>query len=630
MALATRCPKCGTTFRVVRDQIKLREGWVRCGVCSTPFDSHASLIEIDVPATPAPVEPSMAAQAPVAEPHSAQPAPPAPDPIEDHPAVLRTRAPRHPAGQAGGQTTAGLAAAALPGTPERNAPAAAGFAGGGIQMPRDDEANFGPVPDLYPAAEAARRAASPVDPQPAAPTFVPAAPAVSPAAPARSATSAPPVTPPSPQPPPVAPAAPVAPSAAPAPFVPNPTFRADTEAASAAHLRAALGQGGAASGRTEPSVWAGESGSSAHVASRGAEPSLRAKEPTFDPQIASLRANEPSFESRPTPPRSAEPIFEARDTSPRGAEPTFGDAPSRAADTSHRATDPVLRQSEPTFGDAPLRAADTSHRATDPFSRQTEPTFGTPPLPRDDREPRFVIADMSDDPDDNTAPTIDPTFSTDAAVPPSPGFMAAPDDVEPSRWRWVWIVLAVLLVLVLLGQSIWLYRTELATWFPAMRPALEKACVRLDCTVSYPRDPRQLTIESSALETWSPEPAAGGAAGTADGTGPTAIGAAAGSSDTTASSTASPSSATPGVRHLALRVTLRNRAKHPQPWPALELSLTDFSETVVSRRVLLPSAYLPPQQLADPIPAGQEQSLRIPIDTTEARASGYRVAAFFP
>lgn len=205
--------------------------------------------------------------------------------------------------------------------------------------------------------------------------------------------------------------------------------------------------------------------------------------------------------------------------------------------------------------------------------------------------------------------------------------MATPDDAEPSPWRWVWIVLATLAVLALLGQSIWLYRTELATWFPAMRPALEKACVQLDCTVSYPRDPRQLTIESSALETWSPEAAAG-----ADGA--PATGAAANPSDPSAiGASATPAavpSATPGARHLALRVTLRNRAKHPQPWPALELSLTDFSETVVARRVLLPSTYLPPQQLADPIPAGQERSLRIPIDTTEARASGYRVAAFFP
>jgi predicted Zn finger-like uncharacterized protein len=542
MALATRCPKCGTAFRVVRDQIKLREGWVRCGVCSTPFDSHASLIEIDVPAAATPAEPPVAAQVPVAEPHSAQPAPPAPDPIEDHPAVLRTRVPR-PAGPADG-----------------NAPAASapGFPGAGIELPRDDEARFGPVPDLYPALDAARRAGLVVEPRSAAPAFVPAAPV-----------------------------------SAPAPFVPAPTFRADTEAASAAHLRAALGQGGAAaSGRTEPSVWAGESGASAHTALRESEPSLRANEPTFDPQIASLRANAPLFEPRTTSPRTSDPVS-------RQVEPTFG----------------------PIVSPTPDAAASTSPEApAEPRLRATEPTFTMPPLPRDDREPHFVVDDISDDDADATTPA----HAADATTPSSPGFMATADD-EPSRWRWVWIVLAVLAVMALLGQSIWIYRTELATWFPSMRPALEKACVQLDCTVGYPRDPRQLTIESSALETWTPE-----AANAGDGASPSSTGAAAGTSDTVTIGPSATSSATPGVRHLALRVTLRNRAKHPQAWPALELSLTDFSDTVVARRVLLPSTYLPPQQLADPIPAGQERSLRIPIDTTEARASGYRVAAFFP
>ncbi|GGX27790.1 hypothetical protein GCM10007242_37580 [Pigmentiphaga litoralis] len=596
MALATRCPKCGTAFRVVRDQIKLREGWVRCGVCSTPFDSHASLIEIDMPAAAAPAEPPVAAQAPVAEPHSAQPAPPAPDPIEDHPAVLRTRVPR-PAGPADGNA------------PAPPAPPAPGFPGAGIELPRDDEARFGPVPDLYPALDAARRAGLGVQPRSAAPAFVPASPVSvpGPAAPlARSAPPAPvsspaPVAPVPPAPPaapvpPRAPAAPVSPPppaapspAAPAPFVPTPTFRADTEAASAAHLRAALGQGGAAaSGRTEPSVWAGESGASAHTGLRGSEPSLRANEPTFDPQIASLRANEPLFEPRTTSPRAGDPVS-------RQVEPTFGPIVSPTADAA---------------------ASSSPAMPVEPRLRATEPTFSMPPLPRDDREPHFVVNDTADDTADDDADDTTPALAPEAASPSSPGFMATADDDEPSRWRWVWLVLAVLAVVALLGQSIWIYRTELATWFPSMRPALEKACVQLDCTVGYPRDPRQLTIESSALETWAPEAANAGAA--------------AGTSDTSTIGPSATSSATPGVRHLALRVTLRNRAKHPQAWPALELSLTDFSDTVVARRVLLPSTYLPPQQLADPIPAGQERSLRIPIDTTEARASGYRVAAFFP
>ncbi len=43
MSLTTRCPACGTLFRVVPDQLKISEGWVRCGRCSEVFDARASL-----------------------------------------------------------------------------------------------------------------------------------------------------------------------------------------------------------------------------------------------------------------------------------------------------------------------------------------------------------------------------------------------------------------------------------------------------------------------------------------------------------------------------------------------------------------------------------------------------------
>ena len=50
MALTTRCPHCGTAFKVVPDQLRIRNGLVRCGACSTVFDGRASLVQpADVP-----------------------------------------------------------------------------------------------------------------------------------------------------------------------------------------------------------------------------------------------------------------------------------------------------------------------------------------------------------------------------------------------------------------------------------------------------------------------------------------------------------------------------------------------------------------------------------------------------
>lgn len=50
MALATRCPYCHTTFRVVQDQLKLYSGIVRCGVCQQVFNGEDNLVK-EEPAT---------------------------------------------------------------------------------------------------------------------------------------------------------------------------------------------------------------------------------------------------------------------------------------------------------------------------------------------------------------------------------------------------------------------------------------------------------------------------------------------------------------------------------------------------------------------------------------------------
>lgn len=47
MTLATRCPSCGTVFRVVQDQLRVSEGWVRCGRCDNVFHAVEVLFDID-------------------------------------------------------------------------------------------------------------------------------------------------------------------------------------------------------------------------------------------------------------------------------------------------------------------------------------------------------------------------------------------------------------------------------------------------------------------------------------------------------------------------------------------------------------------------------------------------------
>ena len=46
MSLATQCTSCSTVFRVVQDQLKVSEGWVRCGRCDAVFNALEGLFDL--------------------------------------------------------------------------------------------------------------------------------------------------------------------------------------------------------------------------------------------------------------------------------------------------------------------------------------------------------------------------------------------------------------------------------------------------------------------------------------------------------------------------------------------------------------------------------------------------------
>lgn len=86
MSLVTRCPACATTFKVVRDQLRISDGWVRCGRCSHVFDATLDLHEAPDGAPgpaappPPPTEPSAKAEA-------------EPGPFERHPSPAEQTVP---------------------------------------------------------------------------------------------------------------------------------------------------------------------------------------------------------------------------------------------------------------------------------------------------------------------------------------------------------------------------------------------------------------------------------------------------------------------------------------------------------------------------------------------------------
>lgn len=53
MSLITRCPACRTLFKVVPDQLRISEGWVRCGSCETLFEAPLHLLADTMQTAPA-------------------------------------------------------------------------------------------------------------------------------------------------------------------------------------------------------------------------------------------------------------------------------------------------------------------------------------------------------------------------------------------------------------------------------------------------------------------------------------------------------------------------------------------------------------------------------------------------
>src|SRR5690606_5597537 len=82
MSMITSCPACGTMFRVVPDQLRISEGWVRCGHCTEVFDASANLSDESIL-----FEPPLAQQA--ARPADLQPT--VPQELETQPAPLPLR-----------------------------------------------------------------------------------------------------------------------------------------------------------------------------------------------------------------------------------------------------------------------------------------------------------------------------------------------------------------------------------------------------------------------------------------------------------------------------------------------------------------------------------------------------------
>jgi predicted Zn finger-like uncharacterized protein len=159
--------------------------------------------------------------------------------------------------------------------------------------------------------------------------------------------------------------------------------------------------------------------------------------------------------------------------------------------------------------------------------------------------------------------------------------------VKKSKLGWLWVLIVLALLLALAAQLTYYMRDKLAANFPEIRPVLAQLCDTLNCTLSLPRDNKQVLILGSDLQTEN-------------------------------------------EGNLSLEVTLANRASYAMAWPVLELTLTDVEDQPLARRMFAPSEYLPSSKMET---AGIQARTEVPFDlqlqSKGLKAAGYRLRMFY-
>ncbi|MGL6070597.1 DUF3426 domain-containing protein [Craterilacuibacter sp.] len=304
----------------------------------------------------------------------------------------------------------------------------------------------------------------------------------------------------------------------------------------------------------------------------------------------------PDFDPADYPPTPAEAAGPAMMQAEAEAEPW----PAEEELPPPAPENPELAEFQQALADA-LRSPKQASRSIEP----PETPQATAPLPEMPLGNPFDDAVAEPDTLRTARTRLEP--SMDDSRPPEPAFEhptpaaaepSAPADHKPaSRRGGLNALLAVASIsglFILAGQLVYLNRTRISAELPELRPTLEQVCTNLGCTVPLPTDRQLLRTEWSEL-TVVPDH--------------------------------------PGL--VQFTATLKNHARYPQAWPAMELTLTDSEDRVLVRKVLPPAEYLPAAELkAGRFAAGSQVRISQRFDAARLGARngslGYSVNWLYP
>lgn len=149
-----------------------------------------------------------------------------------------------------------------------------------------------------------------------------------------------------------------------------------------------------------------------------------------------------------------------------------------------------------------------------------------------------------------------------------------------------------LLAVLLLAQLAVVFRIELATRWPSLRPSLVQLCEAFGCAVGWPARAELLAVVGTELQ------------------------------------------AIPGTDVLELTAVVRNRANFKVALPAIEVTLTDTQNRALARKVFAPVDYLasagePSSRIDEGLAAGSDYTIRIAFEARGLAAVGFVVYPFY-
>jgi predicted Zn finger-like uncharacterized protein len=316
-------------------------------------------------------------------------------------------------------------------------------------------------------------------------------------------------------------------------------------------------------------------------------------------------------------------------------------APPRDEGTAHESLQ-VRKFPDSILTHAPVTPAAPAAVTTEPFVRPAEPAIESvepsvirarsrhEPLPQDDQDTSFFVSTGAvSEPDGDhhigqaSWSAAEPEFSVGdrasalrASFPSRQADGTHDSDGEDFQQDWVidpnpalqretryegeasfgqrvgsliWTSLCVLGVVLFVVQLMYVYRVQIVSQIPMLRPVFESACQTLSCKVPYEHRLDQIRVQASALHKAPNQPG-----------------------------------------QSTLGFTLRNEFERPQEWPTLVLDLKDFSGALIARRNITPDQYLASERREPAFAARSEIMVRLPLNTGQLQVNGYQISPFFP